>query len=121
MSLPEAGGTLRSSGIRNGTIRAVRARALTRAVVLLCAVSPLLSACGGTGFRPLNATSAFGGANANEKFAHIDIVTIPGRVGQRIRNELIFQTTGGGEAKQPTMRLEIAIRESIISTLVTTT
>jgi LPS-assembly lipoprotein len=118
MSLPEAGGTLRSSGIRNG---AVRARALTRAVVLLCAISPLLSACGGSGFRPLNATSAFGGANANEKFAHIDIVTIPGRVGQRIRNELIFQTTGGGVAQAPTMRLEIAIRESIISTLVTTT
>jgi LPS-assembly lipoprotein len=121
MSLPEAGGTLRSSGIRNGTFRAVRARSLTRAIVLLCAVSPILTACGGSGFRPLNATASYGGANANEKFAHVDIVTIPGRVGQRIRNELIFQTTGGGEAKQPTMRLEIAIRESIISTLVTTT
>lgn len=117
MSLPEAGGTLRSSGIRNG---AVRARALTRAVVLLCAVSPLLSACGGTGFRPLNASSNFGGANANEKFAQVNIVTIPGRVGQRIRNELIFQSTGGGTPPPPTMRLEIAIRESVTSTLVRT-
>jgi LPS-assembly lipoprotein len=115
MSLPEAGGTLRSSGIRNG---AVRARALTRAVVLLCAVSPLLSACGGTGFRPLYGSGTYGGANANEKFAQVDIVTIPGRVGQRIRNELIFQSTGGGVAPTPTMRLEIAIRESVTSTLV---
>ncbi len=64
--------------------------------------------------------ASFGGANANEKFAHVDIVTIPGRVGQRIRNELIFQTTGGGMAPTPTMRLEIAIRESVTSTLVRT-
>ena len=43
---------------------------------------------------------------------------IPGRVGQRIRNELIFQSTGGGAAQTPTLRLEIAIRESVTSTLV---
>jgi LPS-assembly lipoprotein len=93
---------------------------LTRAVLLLCAVSPLLSACGGTGFRPLYGSGTYGGANANEKFAQVNIVTIPGRVGQRIRNELIFQSTGGGVAPTPTMRLEIAIRESVTSTLVRT-
>ena len=41
-------------------------------------------------------------------------------MGQRIRNELIFQSTGGGVAPTPTMRLEIAIRESVTSTLVRT-
>lgn len=120
MSLPEAGGIERSSGIRRGVLRGVRSRALSRAVILVCAVSPLLSACGGTGFRPLYASSSFGGANANEKFAQVDIVQIPGRVGQRVRNELIFQSTGGGTPPPPTMRLEIALRESVTSTLVQT-
>ena len=43
------------------------------------------------------------------------------RVGQRIRNELIFNNTGGGEAPKPAFRLEIAIREGLNSTLVTST
>jgi LPS-assembly lipoprotein len=120
MSLPEAGGTLRSSGTRNGVFRAVRSRALTRAIILLCAATPLLSGCGSSGFRPLYGSSAVGGANANEKFAQLEVVQIPGRVGQRVRNELIFQTTGGGTPVPPTMRLEIALRESVTSTLVRT-
>jgi LPS-assembly lipoprotein len=120
MSLPEAGGTLRSSGTRSGVFRAVRSRALTRAVILVCAATPLLNGCGSAGFRPLYASGAFGGANVNEKFAQVDIIQVPGRVGQRVRNELIFQTTGGGKAQTPTMRLEIALRESVTSTLVRT-
>lgn len=120
MSLPEAGGILRSSGTRNGVFRAVRSRALTRAVILVCAATPLLNGCGSGGFRPLYASGAFGGANVNEKFAQVEIATVPGRVGQRVRNELIFQTTGGSTQAPPTMRLEIALRESVTSTLVRT-
>ena len=41
-----------------------------------------------------------------------------GRVGQRLRNELIYQTTGGGNAIEPIYRLEIIIRESLTPTLV---
>jgi LPS-assembly lipoprotein len=43
---------------------------------------------------------------------------IPGRVGQRIRNELIFQASGGGELAPPVYRLEVSITESVLSTLV---
>lgn len=77
------------------------------------------SACSDTtGFHPLHASSDFGGTGANERLAAVDIAPIPGRVGQRIRNELIFQSTGGGAPLPPEYRLEIAIRESVTSTLV---
>jgi len=64
------------------------------------------------------ASASFGGTGLDKKMAEIDVGTIPGRVGQRIRNELIFQNTGGGEPLPPVYRLEIAIRESITSMLV---
>ena len=50
--------------------------------------------------------------------AGIDIVPIPGRVGQKLRNELIFDTTGGGNAGTTRYRLEIAIKESVTDQLV---
>lgn len=88
-------------------------------VVAALASVLLLSACAdGTGFRPMYGTSAIGGANVSDKLAAVEIAPIPGRVGQRIRNEMIFQTTGGGNAAPPGYRLELAIRESITSTLV---
>ena len=72
----------------------------------------------GSGFRPLYGTASLGGADAAEKLAQVEIAPIPGRVGQQIRNEVIFQTTGGGHALPPEYRLEVAIRESVSSTLV---
>jgi LPS-assembly lipoprotein len=59
-----------------------------------------------------------GGPDVNEKLAQLDVAPIPGRVGQRLRNELIYQSTGGGHALQPAYRLEIVIRESLTPTLV---
>ncbi len=59
-----------------------------------------------------------GGPDVNEKLAQLDIAPIPGRVGQRLRNELIYQSTGGGLAQEPVYRLEIVIRESLTPTLV---
>jgi LPS-assembly lipoprotein len=90
----------------------------TFGVVALC----ILGGCGdaSSGFRPLYGTSALGGAATQEKLATVDVAPIPGRVGQRIRNELIFQTTGGGRPATPQYRLDIAIRESVVSTLVMT-
>jgi LPS-assembly lipoprotein len=52
------------------------------------------------------------GADASYELASVDIETIPGRVGQRVRNELIFLFTGGGHPAEPQYRLEIALRES---------
>ncbi len=89
-------------------------------VALVCGAVPLLAAgCGNSGFRPLYASSALVGSDVNEKLAKMDVAPIPGRVGQRLRNELIYQATGGGNAAiQPAYRLEIVITESISATLV---
>ena len=82
---------------------------------LLAGVAALASACG---WQPLYGPTA-SGANLNEVMRTVDISTVPGRVGQRIRNELIFQQTGGGEAGNVTKyRLDIAVRESLLNTTV---
>lgn len=116
--------TASASGTSGGQIRRVsRAQSIGRMARAMCAGLTLLglSACSdGTGFRPLYASSEFGGNGAAERLAAVDIAPIPGRVGQRIRNELIFQTTGGGLPAEPQYRLELAIRESLTSTRVTT-
>ncbi|WP_291174605.1 hypothetical protein [Hyphomicrobium sp.] len=96
-----------------------RWRSASRLVLAALLVAPVLAACGNGGFRPLYGSAGIGGANADERLAKVSVVTIPGRVGQQIRNELIFLATGGGgEAVQPDMRLEVAIRESVTSSLV---
>ena len=95
-----------------------RMRRLKPVVVLLAAVAAGLSACGdGAGFRPMYAPSAVG-ADVGEKLKQVDVAPIPGRVGQRIRNEVIFQQTGGGNPLPPTHRLEVVLNENLTSTLV---
>ena len=92
-------------------------RSLVRGLSLLLAVAPALSACGNGGSRPLYAETP-SGAGLQERLKELDVAPIPGRVGQRIRNDLIFQAGGGGELLPPTHRLEITITESILTTLV---
>jgi LPS-assembly lipoprotein len=109
-----------SAEMKIGTAsRLIRTLRLAGVVVSL-AGALALSGCadGGTGFRPLYGASELGGAGTQEKLATVDIAPIPGRVGQRLRNEFIFQATGGGEAIPPEYRLDVAIRESVSSTLV---
>ena len=89
-----------------------RSFALALGGALLCA--PLISACQ---FQPLYGSGS-GRGSLNEVMKSITIAPVPGRVGQRIRNELIYNTTGGGHANTPRYRLQIAIRESITSILV---
>lgn len=79
----------------------------------LLVAGPLVSAC-----QPLYGTMP-DGTTIKDTMAGVDIGTIPGRVGQRIRNELIFSTTRGGYAGEPKYRLEIIVRESIGDILVT--
>lgn len=94
-------------------------RAASRAILAAALAAPLLAGCGNGGFRPLYGEASLGGAHADDRLAKVSVTTIPGRVGQQIRNELIFHATGGGgEVVQPDMRLEVAIRESVTSTLV---
>ncbi|MCB1507057.1 MAG: hypothetical protein KDJ47_18990 [Hyphomicrobiaceae bacterium] len=101
----------------NGGLNRHRAPKLAFATIMLAGV--LAAGCSdGSGFRPLYGSTSLGGAAAHEKLAQVEVAPIPGRVGQRIRNEVIFQNTGGGHADTPAYRLEVAIRESITSTLV---
>lgn len=86
----------------------------------LTAAAALGGCADGSGFRPLYGNSSLGGANVTQKLAEVEYAPIPGRVGQRLRNELIFQSTGGGgEVTNARYRMEISVTENIISTLVT--
>ena len=87
---------------------------------LLLIVVLLLSACGDGGFRPLYGPTPSGVA-VQERLKELDVAAIPGRVGQVIRNELIFHASGGGELLPPTHRLEVVTTETAQTTLVTAT
>jgi LPS-assembly lipoprotein len=77
-----------------------------------------IASLGACGWQPLYGPTA-SGAQLEDVMRTVDISVIPGRVGQRVRNELIFKTTGGGEAADQTQyRLDIALRESVLNTLV---
>lgn len=91
-------------------------RAALRALGLVVVAGPAIGACTG-GFQPLYGSLGNGGS-VEAKLAQVEIGTIPGRVGQRIRNELIFQHTGGGSPPPPVYRLDVTIREMVTSTLV---
>ena len=75
-------------------------------------------ALAGCGFQPLYGGSTAGGAKLAEVMKGVDITPIPGRVGQRLRNELIFANTGGGNAGPTRYRLDIAVKESVVDQLV---
>jgi LPS-assembly lipoprotein len=75
-----------------------------------------LSGCGSSGFQPLYATGATG-ERTDARLAQIDIAPVPGRIGQRIRNELVFDKSAGGPSQPPTQRLEIKLTESLLTTL----
>ena len=86
----------------------------------LCFSASALTACsagdGNTGFRPLY--GATGGQTYDQRLATVEIASIPGRVGQRIRNELIFERSTGNEAISPERRLDVVITETLLTTLV---
>lgn len=85
---------------------------LVAAMLIAAAVS--LTACG---FQPLYGTTA-GGSRLGAVMAGVEVTPIPGRVGQKLRNELIFENTGGGEAGPIGYKLDIVIKESVLNTLV---
>jgi LPS-assembly lipoprotein len=105
------------SSAETGSAGHASRRSLVQALLLLWAAAPALVACSEGGFRPLYGVGP-AGARVQERMAEVEVAAIPGRVGQRIRNEVIFQNTGGGEPLPPTHRLEVAIKENVISTLV---
>ncbi|MGA8769777.1 MAG: LPS assembly lipoprotein LptE [Rhodomicrobium sp.] len=93
---------------------------LLRGVAVAVIASVLDFGVSGCGFHPMYATSSTG-ASLTDVMKAVQIAPIPSRVGQRLRNELIFGATGGGDPATPAYRLEIALRESVRNTLVTNT
>jgi LPS-assembly lipoprotein len=77
------------------------------------AVALPLAGCGSGGFQPMYGSQLGGGT----RMASVDIAPVPGRVGQRIRNELLFERSATGEA-QMTKRLEIKITDSVLTQFV---
>jgi LPS-assembly lipoprotein len=92
-----------------------------RGIMAACVVGVFLGACGGEGggFTPLY--GATGGKTYDQRLATVDISKIPGRVGQRIRNELVFDRSVGNSAITPDTRLDVVITETILTTLVNAT
>ncbi len=83
------------------------------------AIAGLVSlGAGGCGFHPLYGPTA-SGANLSDVMKAVDVATIPSRPGQRLRNELIFAATGGGDAAPRLYRLDVALHETTRNTLVT--
>jgi LPS-assembly lipoprotein len=74
-----------------------------------------LSACG---FQPLYGGTTASGQKLAAVMSTVEVIPIPGRVGQKLRNELIFYNTGGGDAGAKRYKLEVAIKESVTSQLV---
>lgn len=106
-----------SSDLRSMSHRPPR-RTVLGALIGAVLVAPVLAGCE-SGFRPLYATGA-DGSNVATRLTQVEIPTIPGRVGQRVRNALIFENNGGGLPAAPLYRLDVAITESLASTLVRT-
>ena len=100
-----------------GPVRRRASRRFFCALALGLSIGPLVSACGDGGFRPMYAAN-LDGQSLSQAMAQVSVTTIPGRVGQRVRNELIFQTTGGGEAQEKAYKLDIVLRERLTSQLV---
>ncbi|MDX2263353.1 MAG: hypothetical protein NW215_00070 [Hyphomicrobiales bacterium] len=77
---------------------------------------------GGCGFQPLHGPTA-SGANLSDVMKSVDIALVPGRVGQKIRNELIFAATGGAgdSGAKAEYRLEMIVKEELRNTLVAST
>lgn len=94
-------------------------RAFKAATMIACLAGASL-ALNGCGFQPLYGTTA-NGTSLPEIMKTVEISTIPGRVGLKLRNELYYGTTGGGANAPTEYRLDIIIRESIRNTLVVKT
>lgn len=93
-------------------------RLVQSAAALAFAVILSLGAAG-CGFHPLYGPTA-SGANLSEVMRTVDVANIPSRTGQRLRNELLFGTTGGNGTLPAVYRLDIVLREFVRYAQITT-
>ena len=90
----------------------------SHALIAVLSVGLAGLALAGCGFQPLYGGTTAGGQKLAQAMAAVDVTPIPGRVGQRLRNELIFYNTGGGQGAPARYKLDIVIKESVTSQLV---
>lgn len=80
----------------------------------ICLLLLGLSGLGGCSFQSLHGPTV-NNNHLSDEMASIEIAVVDGRVPQRIRNELIFRTTGGNHPHAPRYYLSYAIKSSILS------
>lgn len=103
MSLPDPALPMRPAGL------------LAR-LMLVCALSGALAGC----FQPLYAeNSTTGGPALMDKMRDVEIVQIQGRLGNDLRNDLIFALTGGeGNPKGAPLQMIITVDSSTSTALI---
>lgn len=89
---------------------------LAARVAMLCALAGALAGC----FQPLYADNAtVGGPALMDKFKDVEIVQIQGRLGNELRNNLIFALMGGeGNPKGAPLQMIISVDSSTSTALV---
>lgn len=95
-----------------------RAPVSLRAVVAVAAVSTIAAAgcADGSGFQPVYGSLGSSVSTA-ERLKDVDVAIIPGRVGQRVRNEIQFKFNDGQNGNTSVYRLETALTENLTTTL----
>ncbi|MFG1402530.1 hypothetical protein [Xanthobacter sediminis] len=113
MSLPDTSSA--GAALAPGLVSRPRARLLAR-----LAVVGLLSAGLAGCFQPLYADNAtVGGPGLQQKLADIEVMQIQGRLGNDLRNEMIYSLGGGaGNPKGAPFQLYIAVDTSATSAIV---
>ena len=89
-----------------------------RSLVIAMLAGAWACALAGCGFQPMYGGTTANGSKLSAVMAGVEINPIPGRVGQKLRNELIFATTGGSAAPPSQYHLDISIKESVTDQLV---
>ncbi len=94
----------------------MRPAALLGRLMLVCALSGALAGC----FQPLYAeNSTTGGPALMDKMRDVEIVQIQGRLGNDLRNDLIFALTGGeGNPKGAPLQMIITVDSSTSTALI---
>lgn len=70
-------------------------------------------------FRPMYAEDTADGGKLAEQLSNIQVVFAPGRVGNEVRNDLIFALTGGaGNPTNARYRLELSVKDNTVATAV---
>lgn len=91
-------------------------RGVSRRVVLECGAAALCALLlAGCGFRPLyqDPEPAAGAVSVGTELAAVEIAPIPDRVGQLVRNDLLYHTGGREDGGGADYRLDVRLTESI--------